>query len=116
MSSPSPADVVRAVKSAHARIVTVTGVVIGITLVLYFFSFAQLIDRGYTGMVWFLVISSVVMVLVLCLLKRFSFALLKLFYGRRAAYRPLLSVIRAADLDQDDEVLVRRLAADGVSR
>lgn len=116
MSVSSPADVVRAVKSAHGSIMTITGVVIGIILVFYFFSFAQLIDRGYTGMVWFQTISSVVMVIILCTLKRFAFVLLKLFYGRRAAYRPLLSIIRAADLDQDDEVLVRRLAAGGVSR
>ncbi len=116
MSVSSPVDVVRAVKSAHGSIMTITGVVIGITLVLYFFSFAQLIDRGHTGLVWFQTISSVVMVIILCTLKRFAFVLLKLLYGRRAAYRPLLSVIRAADLDQDDEVLLRRFAADGSGR
>lgn len=116
MSVSSPADVVRAVKSAHGSIMTITGVVIGVTLVAYFFSFAQLIDRGYTGMLWFQVISSVVMVIILCLLKRFAFVLLKLFYGRRAAYRPLLSVIGVADLDQDDEVLLRRLAASSAAR
>lgn len=116
MSTQSPAAVVKTVKAAYDRIMTVIGVAIGIVLLAYFFTFAQLIDRGYMGVVWFQAVSAVFMVIGLFMLKRLSFLLLKLIYGRRDAYRPLLAVIGSADLDKDEETLLKRFASDAGSR
>lgn len=113
MSDSVPASAVQRLKAAYERIMTVTGMAMGILMVLYFFTFAQFIDRGYTGVVWFQAISSVVMVIALFMLKRLSFFLLRLFYGRRAHYGSLLAVMTSpADLDKDEETLRKRFAAD----
>lgn len=113
MSDSVPASAVQRLKAAYERIMTVTGVAMGILMVLYFFTFAQFIDRGYTGVVWFQAISSVAMVIALFMLKRLSFFLLRLFYGRRAYYGSLLAVMTSpADLDKDEETLRKRFAAD----
>jgi hypothetical protein len=78
----------------------------GILLVLYFFTFAQFLDRGYGGVVWFQAISGVLMVIALFMLKRLSFFLLRLFYGRRADYRALLAMMSSpADLDKHEDAL-----------
>src|SRR5690606_33057709 len=42
-------EALRKLKAAQERYVLILGLGIGVTLVLYFFTFAQVIDRGYTG-------------------------------------------------------------------
>lgn len=110
MSDSSPASALQRLKAAHERIMTVAGMAMGILMVLYFFTFAQFIDRGYTGVVWFQAISSVLMVIALFMLRRVSFGLLRLFRGRHPEYRSLLAVMTSpADFDQDEETLRKRI-------
>lgn len=114
MSEQISISVIKAVKKAHERIMVFGGVVIGITLIGYFFSFAQLIDRGYMAAVWFQAFSSVAMVVALFYLKRLSFLVIKLTYGRREAYRSFLSSIVVSDLDKDAETLEKEFGSSGM--
>lgn len=109
--SLSPLDALKKLKAAQERYVLVIGLGIGVLLVLYFFSFAQVLDRGYTGLLWFQAISAVVMIGALFFLKRLAFFLVRLFFGRRAPYRELLARIGPSDLDQDAEKLADRIGS-----
>lgn len=109
-------DALRRLKAAQDRYVLVIGLSFGILLVVYFFTFAQLIDRGYSGLVWFQAISALLMMLALFVLKRLAFGLVRLFYGRRTPYRGILARIGPFDLDQDAEALAERLASGAEAR
>lgn len=116
MSADSPATIVRAIKSAHDRIMTILGVTFGVLLLVYFFTFAQLVDRGYMGLVWFEAVTSVLLVIGLFRLKHLSFRVVKLVCGGRRGFRPLLDAIEVADLDKDEESILKRIAPDGGPR
>ncbi|MDX9740605.1 MAG: hypothetical protein RBT81_05455 [Gammaproteobacteria bacterium] len=109
----SPLDALRKLKAAQERYVLFIGLGIGVLLVIYFFTFAQLIDRGYGGLVWFQVISALVMTAALFVLKRLAFFLVRLFHGRRSPYREILARIGPFDLDQDVEKLAEERFASG---
>jgi hypothetical protein len=109
-------EALRKLKAAQERYVLILGLGIGVTLVLYFFTFAQVIDRGYTGVLWFQAVSSIVMVAALFMLKRLAFCLVRLLHGRRSPYREILARIAPSDLDQEPEKLVEKLVAGGRSR
>lgn len=115
-TDPSFIDALRRLKAAQERYVLVIGLTIGILLVIYFFTFAQLIDRGYSGLVWFQGISALVMMLALFVLKRLAFGLVRLFHGRQAPYRGILARIGPFDLDQDVETLAERLVSGAEAR
>lgn len=104
-------DALRRLKAAQERCVLIIGLTVGILLVIYFFTFAQLIDRGYSGLVWFQGISALAMMLALFVLKRLAFGFVRLFYGWRAPYRGILARLGPFDLDQDAEALAERLAS-----
>ena len=81
----------------------------GVMLILYFFSFATLIDRGMTGLLSFQIVSSIVFVAMLIFVNPMAFALLRWRYGRKADYRQLFPVLSTKKLSQDAEQLTRQL-------
>jgi hypothetical protein len=109
-------DALRKLKAAQDRYVLIMGLGIGVTLVLYFFTFAQLIDHGYTGLLWFQAISSIVMIAALFMLKRLAFCLVRLFHGRKPACRAILARIGPSDLDQEAEKLAAKLVSESEAR
>jgi hypothetical protein len=107
-------EIIRTVKKAHENIMVFTGVLIGIVLIAYFFSFAQFFDRGYMAVVYFQAVTSVLFVIALFMLKRIAFVAVRAIYGRRGAYRAFLSAIVASDLDKDEKTLEEEFGSSGM--
>jgi len=80
------------------NIAVMIGVVIALMLSLYFFTYAMLVDRGLTELLWAQAISAVIMVVVLFRLQQVAFFLLRLWFGRKREYRQLLRGLTLADL------------------
>lgn len=114
MSQQITIDIIRTVKKAHENIMVIIGVLIGVILLVYFFSFAQFFDRGYMGVVWFQAISSVVFVAALFFLKRIAFTVVRVIYGRREPYQVFVSAIVASDLDKDEKALEEEFGSSGM--
>lgn len=114
MSEQITIDIIRTVKKAHENIMVTIGVLIGILLIIYFFTFAQFFDRGYMAVVYFQAITSVLFVVVLFLLKRVAFTVVRMIYGRRGAYQAFLSAIDASDLDKDEKTLEQEFGSSGM--
>ncbi|MDR2876973.1 MAG: hypothetical protein LBV36_02895 [Chromatiales bacterium] len=97
MSNGSPVSALQRLKSTHESIMTLVGIGFGILLALYFFTFAQFIDHGNTGVVWFMAISSVLMVIALFRLRRLAFFLLRALRRRHPEYGPVLADMTSPD-------------------
>jgi len=89
--------IIESIRKTQENIAVVIGVVFTLTLCVYFFTYAMLVDKGLSDALWMMGISSVLMLLALIRLKSVSFFFAKLWLGRRKDYRDAFSVIAAID-------------------
>jgi hypothetical protein len=100
---------IRCIKKTHENLVVGVGVSIGMILLVYFFTFAMFVDRASAALVWFQVITTILMAFMLVFIKKTSFFLTRLLLGRRPDCRHVFAVLEAADLVIDEDVLVARV-------
>ncbi len=89
--------IIESIRKKQENIAVVIGVVFALTMCVYFFTYAMLVDKGLSGALWIMGISSVLMLLALIKLKPVSFFFAKLWLGRKKDYRDAFSVIAATD-------------------
>lgn len=109
MSEQEILNAVRRIKNTHENLVVTIGVLIGMTLLIYFFTFAMFVDKASTVLVWFETITAILMALMLVFLKKVGFFLTKLLLGRRSDCRAVFTTIVAADLALDDQTIVEKI-------
>jgi hypothetical protein len=97
------------IKKTHENFMVSMGILIGIILVVYFFTYGALVDSVTSSLIWFQVVTSVLMVLVLVFLRRVCFFLTRLKLGRREGYAAVLAKLSAADLSLDEDTLLKKL-------
>ncbi len=100
MTESSDTKILQKIKKTHERIAITAGIVMGVALSSYFFTFGMLIDRDASGALWFQIITSVLFVFGLIFLKRLAFFLTKLVLGYNGEYRRALRGMTVADLDR----------------
>jgi len=97
MSENDQSIIIESIRKKQENIAVVIGVVFALTMCVYFFTYAMLVDKGLSGALWIMGISSVLMLLTLIKLKPVSFFFARLWLGRRPDYRDAFSVIAATD-------------------
>ncbi len=110
MSEQETLSAIRRIKKTHENLVVTVGVLIGMTLLVYFFTFAMFVDKASTALIWFEIITTILMALILVFLKKVGFFLTKLLLGRRSDCRAVLAALVAADLALDEEVIMKKVA------
>jgi len=98
MTSPTREEAIARIKKTQENIAVVIGTIFALTMCVYFFTYAMLVDKGISGGLWTMGISSIVMLLMLIKLKSVSFFLTRLWLGRRAELRDTFANLTAADL------------------
>jgi len=98
MTSPEREEALARIKKTQENIAVVIGTIFALTMCVYFFTYAMLVDKGLSGGLWAMGISSIVMLLILIKLKHVSFFLARLLLGRRADLRDTFAKLTAADL------------------
>ena len=96
--SDQPQQLISSLKKTQENIAVGLGVIIGLTLSIYFFTYAMLVDKGLQGMLWTQGLSAIAMVLILIYLKQVSFLLARLWLSRKAEYRDALASVSLKDL------------------
>jgi hypothetical protein len=109
MSEQETLNAVQRIKKTHENLVVFVGVLIGMILLVYFFTFAMLVDKGLTALIWFEIITTILMALMLVFLKKVGFFLTRLLLGRNPDCRAVLAVLKTADLALDDQEIVEKL-------
>jgi hypothetical protein len=97
------------IKKTHENFMVSIGILIGTLLVVYFFTYGALVDSVTSSLIWFEVVTSVLMVLALVFLKRVCFFLTRLKLGRHPEYRTVLANIQVTDLALDEQAIVEKL-------
>ncbi len=89
--------IIESIKKKQENIAVVIGVVFALTMCVYFFTYAMLVDKGLSGPLWLMGLSSIAMLLVLIKLKPVSFFFARLWLARRPNYSDAFTVIAATD-------------------
>ncbi len=99
------------IKKLHENLVVFGGIFVGFILLVYFFTFPQLIDRSLTGVLWFQGITTILAGFYFVYLKRISYSLTKMFLGRDPVRKQLLAALTPADLLKADDLLLEQFSA-----
>lgn len=97
MSNYDSTDAVTTIRKKQENIAVVIGVVFALTLCIYFFTYAMLVDKGNSGGLWLMGTSSMLMLLALIYLKQVSFFIARLWLGRRPELRQTFASLNATD-------------------
>ena len=101
MTDESQQDTVQKIKKTHGRIAVIAGVIMGVALSSYFFTFGMLIDRGATAALWFQFITMVLFIFGLIFLKRLALFITRIVLAFNADCRRVLKGMTLADLEKD---------------
>lgn len=101
MADPDIIEAIETLQHSQSNIKVYTAVPMGVLMILYFFSYATLIDMGMYGVLAFEVITTVLFVLALIYINQVSFRLLKFRYRNKSPYNEVLAYISHSDLSGD---------------
>ncbi len=85
------------------------GILAGTILLIYFFTYGALVDSVTSSLIWFEVITSVMLLFVLLFLRRICYFLTRFKLGQREGYAEVLGKLEAADLSLNEEALLVKM-------
>ncbi len=100
-------EMIEHIQTTQKNIKTYTGVIIGMLLIFYFFSFASLLDKAPAIFFLFELVTSIIFVVILILLNKFSFKVTRWHYRNKPAHTDLLNKLSPSDVDKSPEILVK---------
>lgn len=102
----SQVDVLR---NAYSNVKVFTVVPMGILMIIYFFTFATLIDRGMFGVLAFEIVTTVFFIVAIININRWPFSIVKWRYAGKPAYREILPYMSYQDFDKSTDDIVNAL-------
>ena len=97
------------IQNTQNNIKIFTTVPMGILLLLYFFSFAQLIDHGFTSLLMIEIVTSILFVLAFIFLNSWTFQVVKVIYKNRSPYQEIMQQLTADNISKPAEQLSKEI-------
>ncbi len=101
MSSTDQSSIIASIRKIQETIALTIGVILAVTLSVYFFTYAMVVDKGLMTILWMMAISSLIFVLALFRLQTVSFFVARLWLGRKAEYQDVFPLISAHSAHKD---------------
>ena len=98
-------ELIERLQHSYSNVKIFTAVPMGVLMILYFFSYAMLIDRGMTGILMFEIVTSILFVLYFVYINQAAFVLLKFLHRRKPHLNDMLSLMNASDLAMTADAL-----------
>ncbi|KPJ95920.1 MAG: hypothetical protein AMJ53_01795 [Gammaproteobacteria bacterium SG8_11] len=109
MSGDSLQQNIEKIQNTQNNIKIFTAVPMGILLLLYFFSYAPLIDHGYTSLLIVEIVTSILFVLAFIFLNSWTFRVVKMIYKNRSPYREIMQQLTPANIIKPAEQLRKEI-------
>ncbi|MGD8594216.1 MAG: hypothetical protein PVF82_15395 [Gammaproteobacteria bacterium] len=109
MSGDSLQQNIEKIQNTQNNIKIFTAVPMGILLLLYFFSYAPLIDYGYTRLLMVEIVTSILFVLAFIFLNSWSFVVVKFIYQKRSPYREIMQQLTPKKIAKSAEQLSKEI-------
>lgn len=98
-------ELIERLQQSYSNVKIFTAVPMGVLMILYFFSYAMLIDRGMTGALMFEIVTSVLFVLYFIYINQAAFVVLKFIHRNKPQLKEMLSLVNASDLAMKADAL-----------
>ena len=98
MAKPDTIEAIESLQHSQSNIKVYTAIPMGVLMILYFFSYATLIDKGMYGMLTFEIVTSILFILAIIYINWVSFVLLKMRYKNKLPYKDVLQYLSYLDL------------------
>jgi len=115
MSQENTLNAIQQIKKTLENFMVSVGIVSGIILLIYFFTYGALIDAVGSSLIWFEVVTSIMVLFVLLFLRRVCFFLTRIKLGRRADCSAVLNKLQLVDLALDENTLLAKLDRSNVN-
>lgn len=109
MQDDSLQQTIEKIQNTQNNIKIYTAVPMGVLMLLYFFSYAPLIDHGLTKLLMVEVVTSVIFILAFIFLNRWSFKAVKIIYRNRSPYKEVLQQLTAEKISKPADQLCQEL-------
>ncbi|MBN4082392.1 hypothetical protein JYT13_01140 [Mariprofundus ferrooxydans] len=92
-------EILEKIKSTHENIALTVGMLLAMTLVVYFLTYSALANSTYMGLFWFEMLSSPVIVMGLFYIRNIAFALLKIRFMHSPEHKAVVDQLQLSDLN-----------------
>ena len=109
MTSEDIINAIEQIQKSQNNIKIFTAVPIGIIMILFFFTFASLIDHGMMGVLYIEIGSTILFILALIYLNKISFFLVTSMYNSRKLHSSIISKLTPININKSAEKLAQEL-------
>ena len=110
MQQEKALEAIEQLQNSFSNIKIFTAVPMGIIMIIYFFTFAQLVDHGLDVLLYIEIVTTIMFVLALIFLNKVAYVLLRLRYSGKQPYNRLLQQLSAEQLGQDAQKLLSQVS------
>ena len=109
MTTEDILNAIEQIQKSQTNLKIYTAVPMGIIMILYFFSFASLIDHGMMGALYVEIITTILFILALIYLNNVSFILVKLLYKSRKLHSRIIRKMTPASINKTAKQLSQEI-------
>jgi len=100
MTTEDIINAIEQIQKSQTNFKIYTAVPMGVIMILYFFSFASLIDHGMMAALYVEIITTVLFILALIYLNKVSFFWVKIWYKRRKLHSNIIKKMTPASINK----------------
>jgi len=102
-------EIIETLQNTQSNIKVYSVVPMGVLMILYFFTYATLIDRGMYGALMFEIVSSVLFMFAIIKSNQLSFGIIKFRYKNKSPYHDVLSSVDYIEFSKKPEEVFRQV-------
>jgi len=106
--SQTDIEIIQLIQDKQRSFKITLGASMGMILIVYFFTFAMLVDKFPPAFFIFEAITSVIFLVSFFMLNKISFAYVKLRMAGKANYQDYFEIMQASDVDESAETILER--------
>ncbi len=109
MKSDNTLNILKKIQKTQNNIVMYSAITMGMILIIYFFTFAMLVDKGYKSILMFEIVTSIIFFASFFFLNKIAFHATRLLYRRRQPHSSIIRMLSAADIARKPEELLPKI-------
>jgi hypothetical protein len=99
MTQQDEIEAIQRMQNTQGNIKVFTAIPMGVLMILYFFTYATLVDKGMTALLVLEIVTTILFVLALIYLNQLSFYIIRQIFKNKRPYKDLLMYLTHANIN-----------------
>ncbi len=109
MDSDNTLNILQEIQKTQNNIVMYSAITMGMILIIYFFTFALLADKGYKLILLFEIVTSIIFFISFFFLNKIAFHVTRFLYRNRQPHSDIMQLLSASDISRKPEDLLPKI-------